>query len=74
MKREKGGMYMKQLRWISLCLLIVGGIGLTWLFFNGKLADMLTLTKIFCGVTGAGLLGNLVFCLWRLEREWEKKK
>ena len=65
---------MKQLRWISLCLLIVGGLGLTWLFFNDGFADMLVLTKVFCAITGAGLLGNLVFCLWRLEDERKEKK
>ena len=65
---------MRQLRWISLCLLIVGGLGLTWLFFNDGFADMLVLTKIFCTVAGAGLLGNLVFSLWRLQDEMKKKK
>ena len=64
---------MKNLRWISLGMLIVGGLGLTWLFFNDGFADMLVLTKIFCIITGAGLWGNLIFCLWRLEKKRKNK-
>lgn len=65
---------MKRLKWISLSLLIVGGVGLTWLYFNDGFADMIVWTKIFCTITGAGLLGNLAFSLWRLKDETQKKK